>query len=81
MNMLYGVPVYETESAGDKIFLLPELKATVFIPPSGYYSSEDMLRATFSAITDEAVAAARRGRVAVITGIDGSQKIEGIPRK
>lgn len=68
MKELFGIPVIECEEAGDSIFLMPQVRPVVFIPPQGY-SPDEMRGAEMAALVEAYTQAARRGEVAVVKNI------------
>lgn len=68
MKELFGIPVVETEAAGDSIFLMPTVRPVVFIPPGGH-TADEMLAAEQRAIIEAYTQAARRGEVAIIRNV------------
>lgn len=68
MKEIFGIPVVETEAAGDSIFLMPTVHPVVYIPPGGY-TPDELLAAEQRAIIEAYTQAARRGEVGVIRNV------------
>lgn len=65
MKDLFGVPVGESEEAGDCIYLLPQVQAVVYVPPQGF-TFEERIAAEQRAIIEAYTQAAKRGEVSII---------------
>lgn len=70
MKELFGIPVVESEEAGDSIFLLPKVQPVVFIPSRGY-SPDEMRAAERAALIEAYTQAARRGEIGIIKNVAG----------
>lgn len=72
MKDLFGIPIVETEAADNSVYLLPQVRPVVYVPPHGL-TFEERIAAEQQAIIEAYTQAAKRGEIGIIRNIRDGQ--------